>query len=130
LAIGAKGHRPIEIARNADKIVTELPQSVYAPDAVGFKIERLLNGVEKAFLTPEKRFALAAQMIEELEANYPKWHGFAYLYARAVAQADAKGQRVHAEAWTSKLRSRYRGHPALLWLANRRAEVVEGPSER
>lgn len=101
------------ISDNADRILERYPESPYALTAQATKALRLVYG---------RRFPLAAEIIEQIESKYPKWYGFAYLYAHASAQANAKGEKAYATAWAARLRARYPDHPALLWVANRRAQ--------
>ncbi len=118
------------LVRRRETILAKHPDSAYAPHAVSAQVQLLLARLDRPSLSQRRRFALAADMIEDLEKRFPKWHGFPYLYSRAAAAAVAKGEGAYAEAWASRLRSRYPDHPALIWLANRRAELAERPPAR
>ncbi len=111
------------ISDNADRILERYPESPYAATARATKALRLVYGLERPGVGPNRRFPLAAEIIRQLESKSPTWYGFPYLYAHAIAQAGAKGQKAYADAWAAKLRERYPNHPALIWLANRRAET-------
>ncbi len=112
------------LVRKRETIMAKHPDSAYAPHAAAAEVQLLLASLDRPSLSQRRRFALAADMIEDLEKRFPKWHGFPYLYSRAAAAAAAKGASAYAEAWAAKLRARYPDHPALIWLANRRAETA------
>ncbi len=120
----AKGGLSVVIWDSADVILRSYANSAYVPAALATKINQLLSG----FPNPPapvvtERFQLAAHMINQLEANHGSWSGLPYLLARAVMLARDKQRNSYAEEWTAKLKSRYPAHPALIWLANQRAET-------